>query len=333
MKINYEKIAIVGAGPAGAFLASLLSREEINVDVYEKSRKLGCYCAWGTVESELKGFLRKVGLNIKDYVLSKIKRVIVNGIEVKVSNLITFNKPKLISDLLKGVKVTWAEASREIVGKYDLVVDATGWRRSLLPSLKNDFLMPTIEYVVKTKDLDENTVYIRFGKVGYAWLFPISNNYWHLGAGDTVLDPLFLVKKLVKEIGLKTRILCFCKGIIRLKPPMYSRPIKHGNIVGCGESIGTVFPVTGEGIIPSMKSALMLFNVLANNRSLNEYEHAIVKEFRWLNQLFEIAYSLTGSGLKLVWILVKNYKSIFRYARRLGAASLINIIKALSKLL
>ena len=332
MRTNYRRIAIVGAGSAGAFLASLLSQEGIDIIVYERSKKLGCYCAWGTVESELKELLRKVGLNVKDYVLSKVRRIIVNSIEVKVSDLITFNKPKLISDLLKNVKVVWAEASREIIGKYDLLVDATGWRRSFLPKLENDFLMPTIEYVIKTRDLDEDTIYIKFGKVGYAWLFPIGNNYWHLGAGDAILNPLSLVKKLLKEISLKTKVLCFCMSAIRLKPPMYSKPIKYGNVVGCGESIGTVFPVTGEGIIPSMKSASMLANTIISNRSLDYYEQSIVREFRWLNQLFEIAYSLTGSGLKLAWTLVKNYKSIFKYAKRFGAASLVNVIRALSKL-
>lgn len=332
MKTNYRRIAIVGAGSAGSFLASLLSQEGIYVDLYERSRKLGCYCAWGTVESELRELLRKVGLNVKDYVLSKVRRIIVNSIEVKVSDLITFNKPKLISDLIKNVKIIWAEASKEITEKYDLVVDATGWRRSFLPKLENDFLMPTIEYVVKTKDLDGDTIYIRFGKVGYAWLFPIGDNYWHLGAGDAILNPISLVKKLLKEMSLKTKILCFCKSAIRLKPPMFSKPIRYGNVVGCGESIGTVFPVTGEGIIPSMKSALILSNILVNNRSLDYYEQTIVREFRWLNQLFEIAYSLTGSGLKLVWTLVKNYKSIFKYAKRLGAASLVNVVRALSKL-
>ena len=76
MKTNYRRIAIVGAGSAGSFLASLLSQEGIDVIVYERSRKLGCYCAWGTVESELRELLRKVGLNVKDYVLSKVRRII-----------------------------------------------------------------------------------------------------------------------------------------------------------------------------------------------------------------------------------------------------------------
>ncbi|RLG76070.1 MAG: hypothetical protein DRO23_02205 [Thermoprotei archaeon] len=329
----YKKIAIVGAGSAGAFLASLLTQAGVNVDIYEKSRKIGCFCAWGTIESELKNLLKYVGLNFEDYILSKVKRMIVDDIELKVTNLVTFNKPKLIYDLIKGLRVLRTEATKEIAEKYDLIIDATGYRRSLLPKLKNDLLTPTIEYVIRTKDLNENTIYIKFGKIGYAWIFPMGDGYWHIGAGDIVVNPILLVRKIFKKFNIKGKVTCSCESYIRSKPPAYCKPIVYRNIVGCGESIGTVFPITGEGIAHSMKCSLILFNHILNGEYLEKYEEAVIKEFKWFNSIFKLTWLLTGPRFKLVFPLLKSSLSILKYVKRLGAKPPTAIIKALIKLL
>lgn len=333
MIVMYKRIAIVGAGSAGAFLASLLSQAGVSIDVYEKSRRIGCFCAWGTVESELKNLLKHVGLNFEDYILSKIKRIIIDNIELKVSNLVTFNKPKLIYDLIKGLKVLRVEATREIAGKYDLIVDATGYRRSLLPNIKNDLLTPTIEYVVRTKDLNENTIYIKFGKIGYAWIFPMSNGYWHIGAGDIIIDPILLVREIFKKFSIKGKVTCLCKSYIRAKPPAYCEPIVYRNIVGCGESVGTVFPITGEGVAHSMKCSLILFKHILNSIPLEKYEKAIINEFKWFNPIFKLTWLLTESRSKLILPLFKSLPSILKYAKRLSIKSPIATIRALVKLL
>lgn len=328
----YKKIAIVGAGSAGAFLASLLSQAGVSVNIYEKSKKTGCFCAWGTVESELKNLLKYVGLNFEDYILSKVKRMIVDNVELKVSNLVTFNKPKLIYDLIKGLRVLRVEATKEIAEKYDLIIDATGYRRSILPKLKNDLLTPTIEYVVRTKDLDENTVYIKFGKIGYAWIFPMGDGYWHIGAGDIIVNPILLVKKIFRKYNVKGKITCSCESYIRSKPPAYCKPIVYHNIAGCGESIGTVFPITGEGIAHSMKCSLILFNHILNGGCLEKYEESVIKEFKWFNSIFKLTWLLTESRFKLVLPLLKNSLSILKYVKRFGAKPSTAAIRALAKL-
>ena len=48
--------------------------------------------------------------------------------------------------------------------------------------------------------------------------------------------------KVVKKIGRP----------IRLAPSKHMEPFFDGNIIGVGESIGCVFPMLGEGIIPSL---------------------------------------------------------------------------------
>lgn len=326
------RIAIVGAGIAGAYLSALLVSQGYQVDVYEESKRLGCFCAWGTVESELRDFLKKIGLDYKDYVFTRIRRIILGGFEFKVSNLITFNKPKLIYDLLKNVNVKYLRANAELSERYDLVVDATGWKRSILPPLTKDFTMPTIEYVIKTDKLNENTIYIVPGKVGYAWMFPMTNNFWHIGAGDAVLNPYELTFKIMKKYNVDFKSTCFCESRIRLLPPEYCRPIVYKNIVGCGESIGTVFPITGEGTAPSMKCALMFYEHLVNNE-INKFEKTIIKEFKWYTAIYKLVKSLTKSKIRLFLSLLRSIPGFSRYAERLGAKTIGNIVKVFIKIM
>ncbi len=334
------KIAIVGGGIAGSFLAKLLSIEGYDVTVFTESKRLGCFCAWGTVFNEVDYLLRKVGLRLKDYVFSKIKYLVVNGIKLNAKNIVTFNKPKLIYDLLENVKVKYIRATKDTVRNYDIIVDATGFRRELLGKLKRDFMLPTIEYVIKDEEgiLNENTIYVQLGKVGYAWMFPLINKFWHVGAGDIVLDIKELTERVMGKYGLnrdKIKITCECKSYVRLLPPKYCQPIVKGNIYGCGESIGTVYPLTGEGIAFSMRCSEILFDNIVANKTPKDYVSSILKEFKWFNKAFNLTLSLNKSKGKILFNAISALGSIFRYAKRLGAEmeDLEAIFKVIYKLL
>ena len=63
--------------------------------------------------------------------------------------------------------------------------------------------------------------------------------------------------------------------------PMFEN-VYHGNVIGVGEAIGTVSPITGEGIVPSLQSAEILYECLKINESDSvgiRYQKKIRKEF------------------------------------------------------
>ena len=90
---------------------------------------------------------------------------------------------------------------------------------------------------------------------GYFWYFPI-------GAGDYNKNHIVETDKFLKKHGGK--IVKTVGRPIRLATPENCMPYSDGNIVGVGESIGTVFPLLGEGIIPSMECADILVNNVDN---------------------------------------------------------------------
>jgi hypothetical protein len=78
--------------------------------------------------------------------------------------LVTYDKHKLTEDMLKGKKVHWGAQMKSVDGNFegfDTVVDATGLHRSLLPKVRNDLLIPSLEYQVKSKELPYDDFVIR----------------------------------------------------------------------------------------------------------------------------------------------------------------------------
>ena len=72
--------------------------------------------------------------------------------------------------------------------------------------------------------------------------------------------------KIIKTVGRP----------IRLATPDMCEPFYHGKVVGVGESIGTVYPLLGEGIIPSMICADIFIENLGNNE---KYREQVLRKF------------------------------------------------------
>jgi flavin-dependent dehydrogenase len=96
----------------------------------------------------------------------------------------------------------------------------------------------------------------------------------HVGAGDLrgryryELDDF--VKKyhceVVRRIGRP----------VRVTPPARCEPFFDGKVWGVGESIGTVYPMLGEGIIPSMQCVNLLVDHLGDKEG---YRKAVLEHF------------------------------------------------------
>lgn len=330
------RIAVVGIGVAGSYLLSRL-RDEYTVEGYEMLARHRYFpiCAWGTSRNIMKDFAKKVGLNFEEYILNIGREMIVDlGKEfhyIKLKGLCTFDKKKFEEDLLKDCEVRFGSRISSIPYGYDLVIDSTGFNRSLLPKIKNEYFIPTVEYRVKFANPPFDDFYIKpFRELsGYLWYFPLGGNVYNVGAGDYFKRHCRIVDEFVKKYC--GEVLMKMGRPVRITPPLYCQPIYKDKVVGVGESIGTVYPMLGEGIIPSLYSAEALVENLDN---LEKYKKTILEMFKPFNTVFEfIRRALTRNiDLKRDWfILFKIYLHMrFREERYGTQARIKDFLKVIN---
>lgn len=308
--ISDGKIKIFGAGMSGCYLAKLLDNEGIDYEICDIRRFPDCRCAFGIGEwNTFKNLMKEIGYNAKDYVINEVKNIKTNVVDFKYYVPI-IDKRKLLSDLWNELNVK--RKSEIKVNDNDIVVDATGYRRALLPKIKNDVLIPC--YQIKCKsNLDNSNIYVYISKDanGYAWAFPLGEE-WHIGAGHingkNVAKELIL--KLIKYYSVKiTRPTCKCFGYVRHLPPSKCLPFIKENIVGVGESIGAV-TLVGGGNVTSLETSKILFECLIQDELCN-YENKVIDYFKLLEMEYKIKESYNNGrkldSIKLLskWTLVK----------------------------
>jgi len=325
--------AIAGAGVAGSYLAKMLQRRGHNVDVFEASRKEQHWpvCAWGASRYMLEKFSKQAGLNFGDYVLhigKNLRMEMPNNTEewLQLKGLATYDKLAWEHDLLEHANVTYGvKISRENIptNKYDYIIDCTGLHRSLLPKSKQDFLIPAYEYLVENvHGLDEFYVISYRGAKGYFWYFPLGNGRGYMGAGDIEKKyygvELFFKEhpeaKIEKKIGRP----------IRLSPPKRMEPFYDGKVIGVGESIGCVFPMLGEGIIPSLICCDIFLDVLENSKDIfdsNQYRKKVLRRFGYYDDVYKIVRLKMDGKLSTIRhfnLMMSMYRNMKKEERRFG---------------
>ncbi len=309
------KLAIAGAGMTGAYLYRLLKDAGCEAHLYDRESGTGCGlkpCAWGTSAGFVE-LVAKTGLDAAAYILRRLDHVVIDGVRIA-ADLITFDKPRLVRDLLGDAVIRPVPLP---VQSYDRVIDATGVARALLPSIADDITLGCCQYLVETEEVLENR--IRLGRIGYAWCFPLSGNRFHIGCGSLVADS----RQILAELGwlangsslYPPKIVCGCSGTIRLTGPHHASPfVANGcadGIWGVGEAIGCVAPLAGDGIVSGMRSVQLL---LETWDSPQQYREALLDEFHWMkDERCVIDRLRTGNrvGFREARVLKRN-------ARRMG---------------
>jgi flavin-dependent dehydrogenase len=193
------------------------------------------------------------------------------GVPVTIKDLITFNKHQFLIDLLKRVEEIHFESkiSRNDFEDFDLVIDATGSSRNILPQpqnkLKPNWFIPCYHLEVESHDLP-NDFYVHPAGIGFLWVFPRSRNIARVGCGSFTTNPKTEVEDYLANKNYK--LLRICSGTLRLVSPSNSTPFflaGQPNIVGVGECIGAVSPLTGEGIRGVLRCADLFLETLESN--------------------------------------------------------------------
>jgi len=326
------KIAIAGAGMTGAYAYRLLKSRGLEADVYHRDCRTACGihpCAWGTSRNFFE-LVDAAGLHPEKYILQATDHVWMEDVRIP-GDLMTFDKPALIQDLLQGATIKKDPLD---VTAYDRVIDATGISRSYLPSIQGDVLLPCIQRRIETSEPLENR--IKLGGVGYAWIFPLSRYGYHIGCGSLAGDPKAYLASLgwIENRGRNPsrKVLCACSGHVRLTGPQGSQPFVVDSaaqgVWGVGESIGCVAPLAGDGVVPGMKSVQLL---LQNWENPEAYTKAILKEFRWMEKERQVIDRLLSKGtlkIKDAWVLKKNSR---RMGMQVGLREALSLLRALAK--
>jgi len=304
------KIAIIGMGIAGRYLAArIVDRHDVVGFEAQQNGNFYPICAWGTSINEMRHLSKRVGLNFDDYVFHVGREILVDLdreiLSIKAKGLCTFDKLRFERDLSKNIEIKFGSKILSPTNGYDVIVDATGVARSLLPKPVKQYLIPTMQYRIKCKDPPFDDFYIKpfDGLSGYLWYFPLSKHEFHIGAGDYQRRHIIFLNNFIKKC--QGEILRMDAKPVRISTPHFCRPILRGKIVGIGEAIGTVYPMLGEGIIPSIWSA----EILANNlEDLNKYERSILKTFKPFTTIFAFVEKL----LKGNFLVKKDWRLILR---------------------
>ena len=290
------RIAIAGAGIAGAYLFRLLAGLGHRIDLFDIRNGTKCGmtpCAWGT-SMEFFELSNAAGLDPRSYVLGRFDHVIMDGLKIP-AELMTIDKSRFLRDLLGGAEIRYESLDTR---EYDRLIDATGVSRAFLPAIKEDIILHCTQCCVSTDHVLENR--IRLNKVGYAWCFPLSRKGYHIGCGSLIAN----AHKIIEDLGWIEaassldggRIRCRCDGAVRLTSPHYSLPFYHSEtsceIWGVGEAIGCVAPLAGDGIVPGIKSAQILVEHWDDPEG---YREAILKEFSWMKSERKVIEKLRNS--------------------------------------
>jgi flavin-dependent dehydrogenase len=100
-------------------------------------------------------------------------------------------------------------------------------------------------------------------------------------------------------------------------------PFHNDNIIGVGESIGCVFPMLGEGIIPSLICCDIFIEVLNKDSKFDKklYQKKILKKFGYYDDVYRIVrMKMDGklSSIKHFKLLMSMYRNMKKEEKRFG---------------
>jgi len=312
------KVAVVGIGVAGAYLMNQLSNNhDIHVVGFERMEEKNhdAVCAWATCENIMKDYAKKCGLDFENYILHDGKKMTVDiddnrNICVNLKGMISYDKLKLIQDMIKGTNIVYNKVPQKstLEQEFDLIIDSTGFHRHYLPKLKDELWIPCIQYKVKydnTSPFDDFYLKAFPSLSGYFWYFPLGNGYAHIGSGDfrrkhTNEFLEYFLKKynctIIKKVGRP----------VRITPPSKCLPFNDGKkTVGVGESIGTVYPLLGEGIIPATICAELFIN---NINNLTNYYNDVLNHFK----IYSLVYNFIKMKISNNFNMLKNFIDLLK---------------------
>lgn len=296
-------ITIIGAGPAGSYLAYLLSKQGQKVKILEEHDRVGSpvQCT-GIVTHSIENFFKLKN----DVIAKKLDKVIVvskkNKIAVNVDEIVMWRDrfDKFVEEMAidEGAEI---QLNQHFVGfdgkdtiivkdkknhkikkiKTDIIVGADGPYSAVAKSAKLNSNSRNYIGIQAKVNLSMNTTAFEtyFGSDFpnfFGWCVPENENTVRLGVGCFENAQEYFYKFLKNRTGKKD-VLCWESGLIPLHNP--KKVIQKDNVYLIGDAATQVKATTGGGIIPSLKAAQTLCDCIVNNKNYDrEFKNQSGKE-------------------------------------------------------
>jgi digeranylgeranylglycerophospholipid reductase len=277
---QFYDIIIVGAGPAGSYVAYELASLGYDVAVFEEKSASGLnVCCTGIISTEC---FQSLGLGT-DMILTKLSsakffspsgrylRLQTEKVQAYVVNRLLLDKALASKAQSQGAQYFFSSPVMDIIPEKDsiqaetlcsgareifsarAVVLANGFKPKLpgklgLSKIKNSLVGAQVE--IEAKDVDEFEIY--FGQEiapgAFAWLVPISTNKVYVGLLATSQAKLHL-QKFLNNLLSQGRITSREVEIEQKAIPLGTLARSYGDrVLVVGDAAGQVKPTTGGGI-------------------------------------------------------------------------------------
>ena len=290
-------ISIIGAGPAGSYLAYLLAKQGKEVTIFEEHDAVGkpVQCT-GIVTHSIEKFFKLKN----DVIAKKLNKVVVvsknNKISVDVDEIVMWRDrfDMFVADMAQeagaeillnhkfvgfngknSIKIRDKKNNKIKEVKTDAIVGADGPYSSVAKAAGiNSDSKNYIGMQAKVRlSMDTTSFETYFGSDFpnfFGWCVPESENTARIGIGCFENAQEYFYRFLKRRTGNKD-ILCWESGLIPLYNP--KKKIQKDNVYLIGDAATQVKATTGGGIIPSLKAVQTLCDCIANYKDYN-------KEFR-----------------------------------------------------
>lgn len=278
-------VSIVGGGPAGASLATFLSREMDGITLFERNPEKRKPCGGGLTWRVLEKYGET--LSLKDVPMYGSKEIYADFegkvVRIKSRKPLVYVADRLIldnhlRDLAQSQGATVEKKSVLDIGEVedDVIVDSRGFEPS-----KNQYSLkvsmckmnePKMMFAWRRKMLSK----------GYFWVFPIDESHADVGVGGVVGSIKVSLKDafdwFCKEVGAIPEVNMGWGISINRNFSNLITEIEGKKIIKVGERAKIVNPLTGEGIYYAMRSAELLSQCLLKD-NIGSYEGAVKKEW------------------------------------------------------
>ena len=294
-------ISIIGAGPAGSYLAYLLAKKNYDVNVYEEHSQIGIpiQCS-GVITPAIEDILPLK----KDIIVNKIKKVRFhapnkNYFDVKIKEDYVFDRGKLdmyiaslaenagakfflnsrFESLEEGKKVKFKVNNK--IHETDILVGADGPFSKVAQSvglLKGRKHIVGFQARAKCDITDKHLVEIYLGYGEFGWLIPENDEIARVGIVGKKEDKKDF-ESLLKLTNSK--ILCYQSGMI----PLYDPKMKSqkDNVYLIGDAAGMVKGSSQGGILFSMLAGQCLVDSIQHKKDYQSLWKKKIGLDLWLN--------------------------------------------------
>ncbi|MFH1656213.1 MAG: FAD-dependent oxidoreductase [Candidatus Nealsonbacteria bacterium] len=305
------KIAIIGAGTCGLYLAWKLAEKGHQVSVFEKKKEVGQQVCSGLFSERILKFVPESEKIIENEINFAVLHFPKKTIKLKFSKKFLvmnhYELDKLLYSIAQksGAKIVLDYDIKNIPDKYDKVIGCDGavsFTRRKLNLPDPDFRLGIQGFIPFENKEDNKLNFVETWpcKNGFLWKIPRKNEIEY----GVISKPNLLALRIFKKFLDKKNIVI--KDIkSRMIPQGFIIP-DNNSITLCGDSAGLTKPWSGGGVIWGLSASDILIKSFPDfNKYKKKTKMFFVPKIIMSKIAIKIVYFL---GFKIPWLLPKNVK-------------------------